>query len=75
MTKLWVSVVVAGMLVLAGATELAQAQQPKPSRWCFKSPEGETDCSYHTLAQCKASRPLNAACYRGRNPFRPGSRS
>ena|SRR5215472_16743100 len=69
MTKSWISAVVGGALALVGTAELAQAQrapaQP-PQRWCYNSPDGMTDCSYDTLAQCKASRPLNSVCFRGR---------
>jgi hypothetical protein len=58
--------------VLAGATQLAQAQN-KPDttgRWCFKNSFGGSDCSYHTLAQCKASRPADASCFRATH-YRP----
>jgi hypothetical protein len=68
MTKLCISAVV-GAVALAGATQLAQAQRAPaqaPQHWCYHSPDGMTDCSYLTLAQCKASRPLNATCFRGR---------
>jgi hypothetical protein len=69
MTKLWMSAVVGGVLALVGATGLAQAQRAPAQavqRWCYQSPDGMTDCSYDTLAQCKASRPLQSYCYRGR---------
>lgn len=75
MTKSWISAVVGGALALVGATELAQAQrapaQP-PQRWCYQSPDGMTDCGYDTLAQCKASRPLQSYCFRAR---RSGARA
>ena len=65
MTKLWMGAVVAGALALAGAMEMAQAQnKPATDRWCFKNQFGGSDCSYHTLAQCKASRPADTSCFR-----------
>jgi hypothetical protein len=76
MTKFWISAVVGGALALVGA-ELAQAQrapaQP-PQRWCYQSPDGMTDCSYDTLAQCKASRPLQSVCFRARRPSQTAGR-
>jgi hypothetical protein len=76
MTKLWISAL-AGVLALAGTTELAQAQRAPAQRaqhWCYHSPDGMTDCSYLTLAQCKASRPLNATCFRGRRSAETAAR-
>jgi hypothetical protein len=72
MTKLWMAAVVAGAFALAGATELAHAQtKPTNDRWCFKNTFGGSDCSYHSLAQCKASRPADTSCFRGRNNPKP----
>jgi hypothetical protein len=68
MTRLGMSAVVGAALALVGATGLAQAQRAPAQaleHWCFHSPDGMTDCSYNTLAQCKASRPLQAVCFRG----------
>jgi len=62
MTKLWTSAVIGGALALVAVTG-AQAQA---QRWCYQSPDGMTDCSYDTLAQCKASRPLQSTCFRAR---------
>jgi hypothetical protein len=69
MSKLLIGAMVAGVLGLAGATELAYAATAKPERWCFKSGLG-SDCGYHSLAQCKASRPASASCFRARG--KPG---
>ena len=46
--------------LLLSAPEPAQAQR---GRWCFRTSSGNVDCSYLTLAQCKASRPLQATCF------------
>jgi hypothetical protein len=72
MTKLWITALFAGGLALAGAMELAQAQnKPTSDRWCFKNTFGGSDCSYHSLAQCKASRPPDTSCFRARNNPKP----
>jgi hypothetical protein len=76
MTKSWIIAVAAGALALAGATGLAQAQRaPAQSHWCYQSPDGMTDCSYNTLAQCKASRPLQSTCFRARRSQASNARS
>jgi len=69
MHKLLIGAVVAGVLGLTGAMQLAQAATAKPERWCYKAGQA-ADCSYHSLAQCKASRPPSASCFRARN--KPG---
>jgi hypothetical protein len=73
MTKVWTGAVVAAALALAGAMGLAQAQNTTGTsdRWCFKNTFGGADCSYHTLAQCKMSRPPDTSCFRARNNPKP----
>jgi hypothetical protein len=68
MTKL-VSAVVGAALALVGATELAQAAQAKHEHWCLRG-QSSTDCSYNTLAQCKAARGAGGygTCSRARRP-------
>jgi hypothetical protein len=73
MNKLWMCAVVVGALALGGAMELAQAQNKTSDRWCFKNTFGGSDCSYHSLAQCKASRPPDTSCFRARSNPRPKS--
>jgi len=58
------SMFVVGGLFLS-TMEPAQAAA-KPQRWCFKLDEGGANCSFTSLAQCKASRPLTSPCYRAR---------
>ncbi len=73
MTKLWTSAMVGGALALVGATGLVQAQrapaQAKHEHWCLRG-HSSTDCSYNTLAQCKAARGAGGygTCSRARRP-------
>jgi Protein of unknown function (DUF3551) len=58
--------------LLLSAREPAQAQR---GHWCFRSADGIVDCGYYTLAQCKASRPLEATCYPSNRGRTTGGRS
>jgi hypothetical protein len=54
-------------LLMSAPAESAQAAKGKGRYlWCYRSSDGLIDCSYDTLAQCKASRPLESSCYRSR---------
>ena len=55
---------VIGLTLTFVAALLLSAPQAQ-ARWRFRGTEsGATICSFNTLAQCKASRPLEAYCFR-----------
>jgi hypothetical protein len=60
------SMFVVGGLLLSTAEPAQAAAKAPTGRWCYKLPDGGADCSFDTLAQCKASRPLTSPCYRAR---------
>ena len=59
---------------LLNATEPAQAQ--KQGLWCLRTDSGGSDCTYSSLAQCRASNPgQNTDCWRSRREHKgtPGT--
>jgi hypothetical protein len=64
-------IVVAALLLGATAAPqaaLAQTQQ----RWCLRTGSGNSDCTFTSLAQCKASRSglTSGTCFRARRQHR-----
>ena len=52
----------------AAAKPKAQVQAQAEERWCLRTESGGSDCTYHSLAQCNATRSGNAYsfCWRSR---------
>jgi hypothetical protein len=51
----------------AQAAPKAKAQAPAAERWCLRTESGGSDCTYHSLAQCRATNPgQNTDCWRSR---------
>ena len=60
------STVVAALLL--GAMEQPQAAPAQAQRWCLRTGSGNSDCSFNTVEQCKASRSglTSGTCFRAR---------
>jgi hypothetical protein len=41
----------------AAAKPKAQVQAQAEERWCLRTESGGSDCTYHSLAQCRATNP------------------
>ena len=64
------TIVAAQLLSAIGPAQAApaKAKAQGEERWCLRTESGGSDCTYHSLAQCNATRSGNAYsfCWRSR---------
>ena len=65
------TIVAAQLLSATGSAQAApakaKAQAQAAERWCLRTESGGSDCTYHSLAQCRATNPgQNTDCWRSR---------